>query len=195
MSLSQQTKQKNNVSLVCKKFYVQLLHNEISSNTYQLSTESEDDIINRHSDFLTKHGIKLKPENKKLPYLYGTVKMHKDPIKFRFITAGSNSSLKQLSVLVGYCLQKCLKVAKNHSDYVNRFYSRNDFYVIDSNKDPLEFMFKNNLSYCRKSISTFDFSTLFTSIPHDQLKDNLTKFVNRIFEIKGKTYIVCNDFF
>ena len=87
------------------------------------------------------------------------------------------------------------KVAKNHSDYVNRFYSRNDFYVIDSNKDPLEFMFKNNLSYCRKSISTFDFSTLFTSIPHDQLKDNLTKFVNRIFEIKGKTYIVCNDFF
>ena len=188
-------KAKNNVSLVCKKFYVQLLHNEISSNTYELSTESEDDIINRHSDFLTKHGIKLKPENKKLPYLYGTVKMHKDPIKFRFITAGSNSSLKQLSVLVGYCLQKCLKVAKNHSDYVNRFYSRNDFYVIDSNKDPLEFMFKNNLSYCRKSISTFDFSTLFTSIPHDQLKDNLTKFVNRIFEIKGKTYIVCNDFF
>ena len=176
-----------------KKFYEQLLHNEISSDTCQLSTELEADINNRHSDYLIEHGIKLKSENKKPPYLYSTVKMHKDPIKFRFITAGSNSSLKQLSVLVGYCLQKCLKVAKNHS--VNRFYPRNDFYVIDSNKDPLDFMFKNNLMYCRKSISTFDFSTLFTSIPHHQLKDNLTKFVNRIFEIKDKTYIVCNDFF
>ena len=159
------------------------------------TNESEDEIIYRHKEFLKAHGIKLKSENEKLPYLYGTVKMHKNPIKFRFITAGRNSSLKQLSVLVGLCLQKCLKVAKNHSNYVNRFYSRNDFYVIDSNKDVLDYIFQNNLGYCRKSISTFDFSTLFTSIPHHQLKDNLTKFVNRIFDIKDKTYIVCNEFF
>ena len=184
-----------NVSLVCKKFYVQLLHDEISSDTYQLTTESEETIVNRHKEFLKAHGIKMKPENEKLPYLYGTVKMHKNPVKFRFITAGRNSSLKQLSVAVGLCLQGCLKVAKNHSNYVNRFYSRNDFYVIDSNKDVLNFMFENNLMHCRKSVSSFDFSTLFTSIPHQQLKDNLTKFVNRIFEIKDKTYIVCNEFF
>ena len=63
-------KAKNNVSLVYKKFHVQLLHDEISSDTYQLSTESETDIINRHSDFLKEHGIKLKSENKKLPYLW-----------------------------------------------------------------------------------------------------------------------------
>ena len=132
-------KAKNNVSLVCKKFYDQLLHDEISSDTYQLSTESEADIINRHSDFLKEHGIKLKSENEKLPIIYTVqlkLEMHKDAMKFRFITAGSNSSLKQISVLVGYCLQKCLKVAKNHFDYINRFYPRNDFYVIDSNKDP-----------------------------------------------------------
>ena len=120
--------------------------------------------------------------------------LHKRPIKFCFITAGRNSSLKQLSVIVGLCLQRGLKVAKNHSNYVNRFYSRNDFYVIESNKDILDFMFENNFRYGRKSISTFDFSTLFTSIPHHQLKDNLTKFVNRIFEIKDKKYIVCNEY-
>ena len=45
-----------------------------------------------------------------------------------------------------------------------------------------------------KSVTTFDFSTLFTSIPHDQLKDNLTKFVNRIFDIKTKQFIVCNEY-
>jgi hypothetical protein len=56
-------------------------------------------------------------------------------------------------------------------------------------------MFENNLIHFRKSVPSFDFSTSFTSIPHQQLKDNLTKFVNRIFEIKDKTYIVCNEFF
>ena len=91
------------MSLVCKKFYVQLLHDEISSDTYQLTTESEETIVNRHKEFLKAHGIKMKPENEKLPYLYGTVKMHKNPVKFRFITAGRNSSLKQLSVAVGLC--------------------------------------------------------------------------------------------
>ena len=185
-------KASNNVSIVCKKFYVQLHHDEINSNTYQPSQESVDDIITRHESFLSSHGIKLHPDNKCLPYLYATTKMHKDPIKFRFITSGKNSSLTQLSVAVGLCLQRGLRIAKNHSKYNNKFHKRNDFYVIDSNQEVLDFMFQNNLCAGRKSITTFDFSTLYTSIPHDQLKSNLFKFVERIFSIKDKKYIVCN---
>ena len=187
-------KANKNVSLICKKFYVQLLQDEINSDTYQLSTETEEEIILRHADFLKSHGIKIKSENRKLPYLYGTTKMHKDPIKFRFITSGRNSSLQQLSVAVGLCLKACLKVAKNYSKYSNKFHRRNDFYVIDNNSDVLDFMFENNFISGNKSISTFDFSTLFTSIPHNQLKDNLTKFVNRIFDIKNKNFVVCNEY-
>ena len=186
-------KASKNVSLVCKKFYVQLLHDEINSSTYQLATETEEEIILRHADFLKSHGIKIKSENRKLPYLYGTTKMHKDPIKFRFITSGRNSSLQQ-SIAVGLCLKMCLKVAKNYSKYTNNFHRRNDFYVIDNNSDVLDFMFENNFISGNKSICTFDFSTLFTSIPHNQLKENLTKFVNRIFDIKEKNFVVCNEY-
>ena len=72
--------------------------------------------------------------------------MHKGPIKFRYITSGAQSSLKQLSVTVGLILQRCLKIAKNHSAYHNRYYPRNDYYyVIDSNSDVLQFMFNSNL--------------------------------------------------
>ena len=109
--------------------------------------------------------------------------MHKNPIKFRFITSGRDSSLKQLSVAIGLCLQ-----------YSNFFHRRNDFYVIDNNQDVLDFMFSSNLEPGRKSVSTFDFSTLYTSIPHDQLKCNLRQFVERIFSIKDKKYMVCNLF-
>ena len=118
--------------------------------------------------------------------------MHKTPVKFRFITSGKNRSLTQLSVAVGLCLQRGLRIAKNHSKYSNKFHKRNDFYVIDSSQDVLDFMFQNNLCQGSKSITTFDFSTLYTSIPHVQLKSNLLKFVNRIFSIKDKKYIVCN---
>ena len=120
--------------------------------------------------------------------------MHKDPIKFRFITSGRDSSLKQLSVAIGLCLQRGLKIARNHSKYSNFFHRRNDYYVIDSNQDVLDFMFSNNLESGRKSVSTFDFSTLYTSIPHDQLKCNLREFVELIFVIKDKKYMVCNLF-
>ena len=50
-------------------------------------------------------------------------------------------------------------------------------------------MFSSNLEPGRKSVSTFDFSTLYTSIPHDQLKCNLRQFVERIFSIKDKKSI------
>lgn len=137
-----------------------------------------DDIIQRHEEFLKYHGIKLDPNNRKLPYLYATPKIHKNPTKFRFITSGKSTSLTQLSIAVGLCLQRGLRVAKNDSEY-----SRNDFYVIDSNVDVLDFMFNSNLCSGRKDITTFDFSTLYTSISHDQLKVNLFNFVNRIFDI------------
>ena len=34
-------------------------------------------------------------------------------------------------------LQRYLKIAKNHSAYHNRYYPRNDYYMIDSNSDVL----------------------------------------------------------
>ena len=187
-------KANNNVSIICKKFYVQLIKNEVNSQTYNISSESVESIIDRHEVFLKEHGIKLISEKKHLPYLYYITKMHKDPIKFRYITSGAQSSLKQLSVTVGLILQRCLKIAKNHSAYHNRYYPRNDYYVIDSNSDVLQFMFNSNLYSGYKSLTTFDFSTVYTSIPHAQLKDNLNNFLNRIFDIKSKCFVICNLF-
>ena len=109
----------NNVSIVCKKFYVQLLHQEISSGTYELSSETEAEILARHNQFLQSHGIKVKADHQKLPYMYATVKMHKNPVKFRFITPNRDTSLQQLSVAVGVCLQSGLKIVKNNSKYLN----------------------------------------------------------------------------
>ena len=49
-------------------------------------------------------------------------------------------------------------------------------WILKNSKDLLEYIQSKTLSYCN-SIKTFDFSTLYTSIPHSKLKDKLKELV------------------
>ena len=49
-------------------------------------------------------------------------------------------------------------------------------WILKNSKDLLEYIQSNSLSSCN-SIKTFDFSTLYTSIPHSKLKDKLKELV------------------
>ena len=141
---------------------------------------------------MQRHGIKVDNSNLKLPYIYITPKQHKSPVGFRVITSGNSCSLQQLSIYMAICLKSMLHSAKNRSNYDNKFSCRNDFFIIDSNEKVLDFLYSNNSCKNFKSINTYDFSTLYTSIPHQQLKDNLRKFVERVFDFKEKDYIIPN---
>ena len=37
------------------------------------------------------------------------------------------------------------------------------------------------------------FPTLYTTLPHNLIKDKLVDFIERIFQKKGSLYIACND--
>ena len=44
------------------------------------------------------------------------------------------------------------------------------------------------------SLSTYDFSTLYTTLPHNLIKEKLFELIERTFYKKeGKLYLVCND--
>ena len=43
------------------------------------------------------------------------------------------------------------------------------------------------------SLSTYDFSTLYTSLPHNLFKDKLVNLIERTFQREGSLYIACND--
>ena len=65
--------------------------------SFQVSFE---DIINTHDTFMKSLGIELSDDAKRLPYLYWTPKLHKSPVKHRFIAASSKYTTKQLSSLL-----------------------------------------------------------------------------------------------
>ena len=52
----------NNVTIVCKKFYISLIKQEIESNNFEPVNCSMDNIIKQHEKFMLKHGIKLLPK-------------------------------------------------------------------------------------------------------------------------------------
>ena len=123
----------NNITIVCKKYYISLIQKEIESDTFEKVNLSVDNIVGKHDKFLKKIAIQMLDKNRNLPYLYITPKQHKSPIGFRYITSGAACSLQQLSKYIGICLKSLLHSAKNKSIYDNKFHIRNDYYVIDNN--------------------------------------------------------------
>ena len=43
------------------------------------------------------------------------------------------------------------------------------------------------------SLSTYDFSTLYTTLPHYLIKDKLIDLIERSFNREGSPYLACND--
>ena len=43
------------------------------------------------------------------------------------------------------------------------------------------------------SLSTYDFSTLYTNLPHRLIKDKLIDLIERTFNREGSSYLACND--
>ena len=42
-------------------------------------------------------------------------------------------------------------------------------------------------------MSTYDFSTLFTTFPHNLIKEKLTELIEQTFNREGSLYLACND--
>ena len=142
---------------------------------------SSEDIVNTQDTFMKSLSIELSQEDKRLPYLYWTPKLHKSPVKHRFIAGSSKCTTKQLSSL----LTKILAVIKTG---LEKYYSTNtsrtginNMWILKSSTNLLSSL--GHLGVHRAtSIQTFDFSTLYTSIPHDLLKSRVKNIINNAFK-------------
>ena len=63
------------------------------------------------------------------------------------------------------------------------------WWVVDSNADIINCISKINNKNAARNISTHDFSTLYTSIPHEKLKLALKNIINKTFVATDKKFI------
>ena len=178
----------NNITIVCKKLYMESMDHEIlSDSTFLEINDTPQHILAKHKEFLEKFNLKTSGN---IPYLYWIGKLHKNPIGKRFITSGKGGSLEELSKMVGICLKAILSIISTDSKRGYKKLGINKCFVIN-NKDPiLKFMRENNQNIRNNSsVQTFDFSTLYTSIPQNKLKQQISKLIRSVFKLRKKSYI------
>ena len=47
--------------------------------------------------------------------------------------------------------------------------------------------------FLASGLSTYDFSTLYTTLPHNLIKEKLTELIEQTFNREGSLYLACND--
>ena len=98
-----------NIIIICKRYHIETLIKKLGldncftpagNSTCTLCQMSSENIVNTQDTFMKSLGIELSEEDRRLPYLCWTLKLHKSPVKHRFIAGSSKRTTKQLSSLL-----------------------------------------------------------------------------------------------
>ena len=106
-------------------------------------------------------------------------KKKKKTYKARFIANSSSCTTIELSKL----LTSCLTTIKNHViQYCEKVYERSGKNLLWSIKNSYEVLNKlQSRGFCASSSSTYDFLTLYTTLPRNLNKDKLVDLIERAF--------------
>ena len=132
--------------------------------------------------------------NQCLPHMYWLPKMHKSPIKARFIIASPKSSIKPLSQAITSAFRLFYRQIESYNDKCRFFSGVNTFWVVQNNKPITDAINKLNERNIANSISTFDFSTLYTKLPHNKLLMVLHHLIDFCFDGGENKFIQINKF-
>ena len=74
---------------------------------------------------------------------------------------------------------------------MRRYIRKNLFWSIKNSDEILDKLEARDLHATK--LSTYDFSTLYTTLPHNLIKDKLIDLIKRTFQREGSPYLACND--
>ena len=137
-----------------------------------------------HRSVLASFGINTQDENVDLSALYWFPKLHNDPYKQRYIAGSAKCSTKPLSKLLTAILPT---VKDGLNKYCDVIYSHSGIYqmwILKNSKQLFDNLNSNSLASVN-SIKTYDFSYLYSDIPHSKLKPKLTELIRNAFRFKN----------
>ena len=122
--------------------------------------------------------------------MYWLPKLHKNPIK---------QDLLLFLVLVrqhyfSNCWQRVIQLLKHVIKYCEKVYERSGKNLFWSIKNSGEILDKLEArDFNATSLSTYDFSTRYTTLSHNLIKDKRIDLIERTFQREDTTYLACND--
>ena len=154
---------------------MEVLKGELNStSTYVPAHLTKDQLLVHHINTLTKINVKI--DKCELPTFYWLPKLHKRPYKSRFIANPSHCSTTILSKHITSALIAVKDHVMKYSETAFSNSNVNYFWSIKNSSEVIEKLRLRNFQ--GSQVSSFDFSTLYTSLPHDLIKAKVLSLVN-----------------
>ena len=163
----------NNASFICRNLYIDIIEKELkNSGAYSVHNQTLEQIVKTHQRFLKPKGLF---NSKKLGHIYALPKMHKAVPKSRFIAALFKCLTTKLSILLTKCLNLVLDTLRERDDAHICNTGIRRMFVVNGYEEVAEFLQRRGrqVDSNRKSLYTGDFSTMYTTIPHQDLISKL----------------------
>ena len=100
--------------------------------------------------------------------------------------------LQRIPSLIGKCSKLIQKAHQVYCDRIKNYTGYNLFWIVDNSLGVHKLLQQCDTK--AKNVVTYDFSTLYTSIPHDKLKQEISWVVEKAFKGMKKKYIKINKF-
>ena len=121
--------------------------------------------------------------------MYWITKLYKNSLGTPFIIASKNCSWKPLSKAVSNVFKLIYSQIENFHQKSKVLSNHNKFWVLQNVDPVIENINIINRKKKAKSIATDDFSTLYTTLPHDKLIKRLCNVIDFGFEGGNRTLI------
>ena len=124
--------------------------------------------------------------------MYWLPKLHQGPYKARFIADSSSCTTTELSQVFTSCLTAIKAKVIKYCETVYERSGKNMFWPMKNSGEVLSKL--KDIGNQATSLSTYDFSTLYTTLAHNLIKEKLLDLIERTFYKKeSKLYLACND--
>ena len=179
----------NNVVVVCRLHYVNTFKQELDGTRAYLETDTDEmSVVNAHlNDLPVKISVCVNEGQDKLPTMYWLPKLHKRPYKARFIANSSSCTTTELSKLLTSCLTAIKSHVIRYCETVYETSNKNWFLTIKNSGEVLSKL--KCRGFRATSLSTYDFSTLYTTLPHNLIKEKLLDLIEWTFKRALKTMV------
>ena len=153
----------NNVVVVCRLHYINTLKQELyGAKAYGETSIDEKSVVYSHSyEIPNKVAVDVNERQDRLPSMYWLPKLHKRPYKARFIANSNSCTATELSKMLTSCL---IAIKAKVIKYCETLYERsgkNIFWPIKNSGEVLRKL--KDIGYQATSLTTYDFSTLYTT--------------------------------
>ena len=203
-------KTSHDLGFVCKHYYQHNLSQKLVNSSNYSVVEDQENKLQSHIQFCKKFSLQCP---KTLPYMYGTLKLHKKTVSLRHICgvsrknkpsclsattderdsvsdAPTSSTLTDVQLDVTGCLKAVLKTLKKIDDkeFINTGVRR--YWVVESTDEAVLQMKLNSRKLAGLDVRGNDFSTMYDQLPHADLKKELHQALDDAFSFWGENTVL-----